>query len=401
MAYSITNLTADVIAALHGTQNNQIQNYFGMINRAGRQLLQDIDPMETKRVQPISGMVYNEVFDYPVATDLKGNKVIDLFPQVGRYPSDVWQSFYNQEFDLTKGLPWSGDMFTVLYNTGLRSIRINAPFLTAPVTLNTVSVITGNGTWSTSGTASNLQQDNVRYATSGSSLEFNATTGAASIVNSTSSAVNLTSNLNQSTMFVYVYMPSASQFTSVNLQWGSDASDYYSVTTSVTQQNTVFQDGWNLLAFPWLGATVVGTPNVSSITYLKVTCNVTAAQTGIHVNGIASNLGSILNMEYYSKYLFRDAITGAFQENVTDGSNLINLDTDSYNLLFYLVMSFAVQQLQGLDAVFFDSPYFENKYQAGVMKYKNMYPSEIQKPKSIYYAMNKGGYRQWGGRWQG
>lgn len=401
MAYSITNLTADVIAALHGTQNNQIQNYFGMINRAGRQLLQDIDPMETKRLQPISGTVYNEVFDYPVAADLKGNKVIDILPQVGRYPSDVWQQFYNQEFDLTKGLPWSSDMFTVLYNTGLRSIRINAPFLPAPVTLNTVSVITGNGMWATAGTASNLQQDNVRYAVSGSSLEFNAATGVASIVNSTSSAVNLTSNLNQSTMFVYVYMPTGSQFTSVNLQWGSDAADYYSVTTSVTQQNTVFQNGWNLLAFPWLGATVVGSPNVASITYLQVTCNVTALQTGVHVNGIYSNLGSILNMEYYSKYLFRDSITGAFQENVTDGSNLINLDTDSYNLLFYLVMSFAVQQQQGLDAVFFDSPYFEKKYQEGILKYKNMYPSEIQKPKSQYYGMKRGGYYQWGGRWQG
>ncbi len=400
MAYSITNLTADVIAALHGTQNNQIQNYFGMINRAARQLLQDLDPMETKRLQPISGTVYNGVFDYPVATDLKGNKVIDIAPQVGRYPSDLWLQFYNQEFDRTKGLPWSNDMFSVLYNTGIRTVRINAPFLPSPVTLNDASVITGNGTWSAGGTASNLQVDNVRYAAAGSSLEFDATTGAGYIVNSTSQAVNLTSVANQSVLFAYVYMPTASQFTSVNLQWGSSSSNYYSVTKTVTQQNTAFQDGWNLIAFPWLGATVVGTPNSGSITYLKVTCNITANQTGIHVNGIYSNLGSILNMEYYSKYLFRDSITGAFQESVTDGSNLINLDTDSYNLLFYMVMSFAVQQQQGLDGIFFDSGYFENKYNAGVQKYRQMYPSEIQKPRSQYYAGKRGGYNQWGGRWQ-
>ncbi len=399
--YSITNLTADVIAGLHGTQNNQIQNYFGMISRAGRQLLQDIDPQETKRLQPISGTVFDGVWDYPVATDLKGNKVIDILPQVNRYPSDVWQQYYNQEFDRTKGLPWSSDMFTVLYNTGLRSVRINAPFLPAPVTLNEANTTTGNGTWATGGTASNLTNDNIKYAAGGSSLQFDMTTGTGYVENSTSSAVNLQSVLNQATQFVYVYMPTASQFTNVKLRWGSSSSNYYEVTATTTQQNTVFTNGWNLLSFPWLGATVVGSPDPTSITYLRVSAAVTANQAGVHVNYITSNLGSILNMEYYSKYLFRDGVTGAFQENVTDGSNLINLDTDSYNLLYYITMGFAVQQQQGLDATYFDSGYFEGIYKEGVQKYKNMYPSEIQKPKSQYYGMNKGGYRQWGGRWQG
>ena len=110
--------------------------------------------------------------------------------------------------------------------------------------------------------------------------------------------------------------------------------------------------------------------------------------------------GTILSYEYYSKYLFRDAITGAFQETVTDNSNFINLDTESFNLMVYLVAYFAVQQQQGLDAMFYDGNFFLQQYQQGLARYKSMYKSELQKPQSSYYTMNKPGYTRYlGPRW--
>ena len=80
------------------------------------------------------------------------------------------------------------------------------------------------------------------------------------------------------------------------------------------------------------------------------------------INLVECILGTILEYEYYSKYLFRDAVTGAFQETVTDDSNLINLDTESYNLLFNLTTFLAVQQQQGLDAMFYDGNFFGQAY---------------------------------------
>lgn len=290
-------------------------------------------------------------------------------------------------------------MFSILFNTGIKTVRINAPFLPAPITLDQCNAI---GNWTASGGATALSLDSVNYTSGGASLMFNISAGQSSgtLSETLSSGVDLTAHLNQSTLFLYTYIPTPAAITSVVLKWGTDASNYYQVSTSVTQQNTAFQTGWNLLAFNWLGATVVGTPTVSNIKYLSVTWNTNSTlQTAIRLNNINSNLGSILNMEYYSKYLFSDAVTGAWQETVTDNSNIINLDTDSYNLLFYLVMSFAAQQQQGLDALFFDSNYFEGKYNAGLIRYRAMYKSEITKPRSIYYKMKKGGYRMWGGRW--
>jgi len=99
-----------------------------------------------------------------------------------------------------------------------------------------------------------------------------------------------------------------------------------------------------------------------------------------------------LSYEYYSKYLFRNASTGTFQETVLDDSDLINLDTDSYNLLTYQVLYQATQQQQGLDAVFYDGTFAKQQYDMGVLRYKAMYKSEVQKPQSVYYQMPRKGY---------
>jgi len=385
---------------LHGTSLNQIQNLIGLENRAARQLLLDIDPQETIRIQEFAAPIFNGVVDYAIAADVKGTGLIDIRPQVNRNAWDIWTQAYNQAFDVVKSNMFAtANMFTVNFNTGLKTIRINAPFLPAPVIVNDISDITDNGTWAVGGSASNLAVDNQNYVYGGGSLSLNLPSGAGYLENSTMSQLDLTTYLNQGTFFLYVYMPTASQFTSVNLRWGSDSSNYYSVTATTTQQNTAFQNGWNLLQFAWLGATVTGTPTVTAIDYMRITMNTTATQTAAKVNYSTVALGNVLEYEYYSKYLFRDATTGAFQETVTNVSNLINLDTETYNLYVNLVTSYAVQQQQGLEGLFYDSNFFATAYQEGVARYKALYKSQRQKPQSSYYKVNTPSYRKYqGGR---
>ncbi len=398
-AYNIQQLKNDLQGSLHGTRLNQITNLDGLIYRAARQVLQDIDAQETKRTVEFINPIFNSVFDYPIADDVKGNKIIDILPQVNRIPRDTWLQSYNQAFDIAKqnifALP---NMFTMNFNTGIKTIRINAPFLNPPVIINQADNVTDNGTWATGGTASNISTNNTNFAQGSGSLQFDGTTGAAYVQNSTMSAVNLTNQLNQSSLFVWVYAADATKLTSVNLQWGSSSSNYYTETVTVNQQSNSFVNGWNLCQFIWANATIVGTPDVSAINYVRVTLNITGTETAMKVNGINSILGSIMSYEYYSKFLFRDAITGAFQETVTDDSNLINLDTDSYNLLFNQVAYLAFQQQQGLDATFYDGGWAKSAYDQGVAKYKLMYRSEVQKPQTSYYGMPPKGYGRFLGR---
>lgn len=402
MSYSVLNLKQDLTGVMHGTQLNNIQNLNGIINRSARQLLLDLDPQETKRILQFTNPIYNGVVDYPIAADVKGNKLIDIRPQVNRLPRDVWTQAYNQAFDIAKSNVFSSpNMFTLNFNSGLKTIRINAPYLSAPVVQNSVDSITSNGTWAVGGGASNLAIDSQNYVQSQGSLSFNLPSGAGYIENSTMSQTDLTKYLNQGALFVWVYMPTASQFTSVNLRWGSDAANYYSVTSTQTQQGTAFQNGWNIIQFNWLGAAVTGSPVVTATDYLRVTCNTTAIQTAAKVDYITVSLGNYMEYEYYSKFLFRNSSTGVFQETVLDDADLINLDTDSYNILFNCVAYLTTQQQQGLDASFYDGSFFGTAYLKGIESYKSKYKSEVQKPQSNYYTPPNTGYGRYIGRLNG
>ncbi len=398
MSYSIQDLKADLTGVLHQTELNQITNLDGVIDRAARQLLMDLDPQETKRTLEFIAPIYNSVYDYPIADDVKGNRLIDIRPQVRRLPFDIWTQAYNQAFDIAKqGITALVNMFTMNFNTGVKTIRINAPFLNAPVVVNQVEAIATNGTWAVGGTASSLAVNNTNFVQGAGSLQFNTTVGAAYIENSTMSQVDLSAYLNQASFFTYVYVPTGTSLTSVNLRVGSDSSNYYTLTVTQNQAGTTFVNGWNLCKFDWASMTVTGSPVVTALDYARVTLNVTGTLTACKVNGLDSILGTILEYEYYSKYLFRSATTGTFQEKVLDDSDLINLDTETYNILFNKVAEFAVQQQQGSDMVS-DGSYFKGQYDMGVAKYKQMYKSEVQKPQTTYYAQPDKSYRRFPGR---
>jgi len=395
MAYSIQNLKNDLTAVLHNTQLNQIVNIDGLIDRAARQLLLDCDPQETKRTLEFTTPIYNSVYNYALAPDVKGNKIIDIRPQVKRLPRDVWTQAYNQAFDIWKqNIYGNRDMFTINFNTGVKTILVSAPLLNPSIILNQADSILDNGTWVVGGTASNLVVNNTNFVQGGGSLQFDITTGTGWLENSTMTAVDLTNHLNQSSLFEWISIPTSANLISVTLRWGSDASNYYTKTLTLNQQGTAFVDGWNLIQNIWSDATVVGSPDAMAIDYLRVSFVVTANMAGLLINDINSILGSVLEYEYYSKYLFRDAITGAFQETVTDDSNLINLDTESYNLLFNFVAYLATQQQQGVDALSYDGNFFGQQYQINLQRYKAQYKSEVQKPQSTYYSMPRLNYRR-------
>jgi hypothetical protein len=399
--YSVLNAKQDLTGNLHGTTLNQILDIDGLFNRTARQLLLEIDPQETKRIQQFTNPIYNSVYDYAVPSDLKGNRIIDIRPQANRDRNDVLGQIYNQAFDANK-LGSTVPNFTIQHNKGTKTIRINAPFIKSGVTLNECDSLTTNGTWTASGDATDLGVNNVNYVSGGSSLKFNLTAAGTvgTLTNSTIFSTDLTEYLNQGCVFAYVYLPTGTDFTNVIIKWGSDAANYWTRTVAVDFAGNTFVNGWNLLGFNWLGATQVGTPDVTQTTYLSFsyTFNGTA-QTAVGLDNVVIRLGQILECEYYSKYLFSDATTSGWQETVTDDSNLVNLDTESYNLFLNLLTHFAVQQQQGLNAMRYDDTFFGKAYAEAKKRYQQLYKSEVQKPQSTYYKMPQRGYSNWLTNW--
>lgn len=395
MSYTIQTLINDVTTVIHGTTSNKVPNLFSIINRAARSVLLDVDPKETTRITQIPGQVFNDVFDYPLPVDVKGDRIIDLRLPAGRTPSDVFTQGYAQSFDANKETNYANKIYTQ-WNTGVKSIRIEAPTLTSPVTLTDTSTITG---WTATPGAGSLSLDTINNVAGGGALVFNLDAGATTgyIETSTLNPIDLSSYVNIGTGFLWCYMPSGSAITSVQVRWGSSSSNYYQYTCTSNQQGTSFVDGWNLLALPWASATVSGTPD-DSYTYTRVLVKYDGTlQTGFKVDNLSFAFGYIFELQYYSKFLFRNPTTNAFQETVvdvaTDAATLINLDTESYNLLFNKVAFFVAQSLQGTDAQY-DAQYWDSEYENALKKYKGQNPSEAMLKGSTYYRLPQKGYNR-------
>lgn len=397
MSYSITNLKQEIAGILHGTTLNQVTAFEQLVYRAARQLMLDIDPQEMIRKTQMTNPIYNSIYDYVVPEDIKGNRVIDLAPQVNRTNQDFYPQAYNRDFDIFKGVA-TNPSFTMMFNTGIKTIRINAPQLTSPTVINTADSINGNGAWAVGGDATDLEEDQQNFAAGNGSLSM--TLGLSGsfgwIQNQTMNTVDLTDTFNEGKVFVYVYLPIATNFTSVELRWGSSSSDYYAQTVTTDMNGNTLTNGWNLLSFDYFNSIQTGTVDITKVKFARVGFSYNGTlMTGVKIDNIISSLGSILNIEYYSKYMFRDSVTGAWQETITDDSNIINLDTESYNLLVDLVAIHCAQQVQGVSATQFDFSFWQKQYDQGIARYKGLYKSQVQKPQSTYYKKPNSSYGQW------
>jgi hypothetical protein len=392
MSYKVQDLLNDLSSTIHGTTANKVPNIFAHINRAARAVLLDVDPKETQRIVALP-QVFNNIFDYPIPVDVKGDGMIDLRPQAGRSPRDIFVQGYSQNFDAFKGVSLANKIITQ-WNTGVKTLRIEAPTLTTPIVVTDTGTITG---WSATAGAQNISLDTSLNVAGGGDIQFGLAAGSAtgSVQISTLSPIDLTGHVNIDTLFFWVYLPLGTAVTSLALRWGTDVTgNYYTGTATTTQQGTAFQTGWNLISIPWSTATKVGSPTSTlfKAVQLIVSYNSTL-QTGVRFCNLTSNTGYIFELQYYSKYLFRNPSTNVFQETVvdvsTDANTLINLDTDSYNLLFNKCAFYVAQALQGSDAAY-DATVWDTEYTTALQKYKNINPSEkIIKTETYYKPANR------------
>ena len=398
---NITTLLNDIASVIHGTTINKIPNVYGHINRAARAVLLDVDPKETQRITQLA-QVFNSVFDYAIPVDVKGDRIIDLRVQAGRNPNEVFVQDYAVTFDSQKTLGFSNAIYTQ-WNTGVKSIRIEAPTLKSPLVVTDTSSLTG---WTVTSGAQNLTLDTTNNVAGGGALVFDLAAGSTtgSIEISTLNPLDMTSNVNVDTEFFWVYLPTGSSVSSINLKWGSDYTlNYYTYTATTNQQGTSFVNGWNLIACPWVSATKVGSPILTAYDSVQVTFAYDSTlQTGVKFCNLTSNTGYIFEMQYYSKYIFRDPTTNAFQETVvdnTDNNKLINLDTESYNLLFNKTVFFIAQALQGNDASY-DATFWDSEYINALKRYRAQNPSEAIKKGESYYTTPRKSYNRFNPRFR-
>ena len=104
MSYLISDLKNDISRKLHGNSLSKIEDPLGLIYEAGRTVIDDIDPIMTKRRTQIANALYDQVYDYSAPSDLKGDKIIDIRRQVNRKSGDNFSQTFDESFDLRKSI---------------------------------------------------------------------------------------------------------------------------------------------------------------------------------------------------------------------------------------------------------------------------------------------------------
>ena len=385
--YTLSDLKADLGGILHGVNLNQVQNILGVVNRATGTLLSDIDVFETKVLAQVTPAIYDKIYNYAVPADLKINKIVDLRPQVNRTGSQNLLQVGSKSFDLNKSL--ENGTLTVENVARVKTLRVNVAG-TAPVVLNTCNGITDNGTWAVGGDAENLSKDTLNYISGGASLKFDldGSTTSGYLQNTTATVVDLTEDENESSLFLWVYIPDATTITSFDLRWGEDITKYWNRTVT-TAHFGAFVNGWNLLRFDWDGATLTGAPDVTLTQALRFTVNYDGvADTDFRLDNIISAKGNIWDLQYYSNNIYEDGTTAAVKNRVENDTDIILLEPTTINGLLFKCAEYCAQQINQQGQTY-DVAYFSNEYRLWKKEYTGDYKSEKQKIINTYHSVNR------------
>jgi len=382
MAYTVNDLKSELSGMLHGTSLNQVENINGVIYRAARRLLADVDPQETVRyvqLQPFNQYTYN----YTCPADLKDDRIIDIRKQTNRLALDNFHQEYSVEFDVEKTTNVLKNNFSIDWKNGNKTILVD---IKSMPTVTVIDGVTDSSIYTATTGASNTYTDNSDFTYGQSSIAVQQNAAVTTISTTFADAIDISAQTQEGTIYGNVWFEDALHVTSVSISVGTDSSNKLTMTQTMTQDGITFQNGWNSIG-ALLSSGVTTGSYTGLITYLELTVTTTSNQK-VKWNYVRAGIGEVFGCQYYSKYLFRNATTGAFQETITslNGSEIINLDTTSYNLLLLQTAAQAAQQSIPLSPNS-DVDRYEQAYQAELARYIAKIKSQTLPASATWYRV--------------
>lgn len=336
----VSNLKDSVAGLLSGLDVNQVDNLYGAFERSARLLIQKAKIPETQGTQNI--MLYDGVTDYLIDPRIFGTNVLDIRPQgISRWRGDFVYKKFGDDFDRMKQIRYLGTYCTFDYSNGTPIIRIVSSITKQRNILDLMNDVTG---WTANASLTNLTADPSFFYQTPASLRFNlANAGSQGTLTKTINSLDLTAYKASGVAFLAVELPTTN-FTSFELRIGSSASNYYTITNTTGTLGFVTGQ-FMLVAFDMSLATIVGTPDISKITYLFVGLNYNGtAQTNVRVGNLFISLPSPMQILYGSAGFFR--IGSVVSTSITTDNDEIILNDSAYTI-YELECALAILQQTG------------------------------------------------------
>src|SRR3990167_6487134 len=277
-------------------------------------------------------------------------------------------------------------IYTIEQRDGGQVLRVNQPDIGTSTTVHEANDFDSNGTWeadATNSDALNVTTDSVVYQESSGSVKFDADVSQSAnnrvtVTNDDMTAIDLSAYTRTGIIRFWLYIPDVTNdtskyVTSVEFRWGSDSSNYWSLTVDKPANSAVFQDRWNLLQFDWKDATETGSVTETAIDYLEVTVNYSASKAdavGFRINDINIYNPKEMKLIYFSNFTVATTGTLVWKARATATTDLI-LAPDVYKNVYVDAFNwYMVQFLYPLD---------DQLVKAYELKYKGQYDARQKK----------------------
>lgn len=337
---TVGNLKDSVSGILQGTNLNNVTNLNIAIERSARTLCQQADIPEASGKFNIT--LYDGVIDYLAPTNIFGTAEVDLRPQGISRPS--WAYVYKlpvQEFDRNKSIPTNGYDTTFEFYQGTPIIRIQQSAARAKILIDSMAETTG---WTNGGSAGTIYQNQTNFYQSPASLRFNLTGASTGYIEKTlSNSIDLSEYQGIGVVFLAIYTPSGTNLTSVSLRIGSSPSAYTTVSNTQTNLGSFTSNNWTLVPFDLSTGSDTGTPNYSSISYVRLSVTSAATLTNFGMGYLFTALPSPHQLLYQSNAIFMPSGSNP-STTITDDNDYIILNEAAYLIFEYeSAMTIALQ----------------------------------------------------------
>lgn len=325
---------------LQGLNLNNVRSINTAFERAARETCVLLDIPEATLRDNFT--LYDGVTDYLLPTDIFASAVVDLRPQgQARYSNDFVTKQPSEEWDIAKA-DTSSTRLTTEYDKGTGILRVVSAYPTARIELDPMTATTG---WVAAGTAATLTTDSTVYWQAPSSLRFNLTVGTGSLTK-TLTAIDLTNYRSVGVGFLAFRTPSATNLTSVELRIGSSPANYYSVVVTTGFIKAFAANDWMLAAFDLSTATTVGTPVITSMSYVQINVVAAGTITNFYVGDLWISLPTPMTLIYQTSALFLTSGAATPSNSISNNNDQILLNDAAYSI-YEVECALAVATQQG------------------------------------------------------
>jgi len=326
MSISLTNLKTDFDLLFADPSGNEIDDTQKTVlfNKALRDLQAETDIYGTIFEQDID--VFGDEYEYPAPSSFKATMdIIDRDDTNTHFKPATEKDFWRYKDQ--RPYTWAD-----ANRRETDYLLINAQTSAGSQIITDFEATTG---WSGASGAGTITVDSVEKQNGSYSLNFDITAGTVAYVeNSSLTSVDLSSHEDKSTLFLWVYLPTITNLTSIILRWGNDSSNYWSVTETDTFVKFGLVVGWNRLGFAWNGATETGTPSASTIDYVRATFNYSVAvtDTDFRLDYLVSRMPTRYKHTYYTPAMVKTA-AGVYQNTFTANDDTSVMKNEHDDLL--------------------------------------------------------------------